>query len=256
MQNTLLIIFLWLVLAFPAHAANIEPAQVYAEHLEYLTFYSEDSIDDVIVEVKSICGSNQEILAWHYTWYPSGIGTIWDIRYDWRTTTKLLHGFGQLQDRDLAMQQKAEGVLRELIRPDMSEYQKISAIYQWVQDFTEYNWASYERFVNGNGIDRRDASQSAASVFFDGRAVCAGYADAFYYLANLADINCVLVHGCSHMWCAVQLNDRWYFVDPTDESGRCFLRGTEWAIANGYDWSECYLSAEVSDIDYKKEMFE
>lgn len=250
MRRIMTTIIIWLSIACPCFAATISQEQVYDKRLEQITFYTESDVEDVIDEVKNVCECNQEILAWRYYWEQAGSGTIWTVQYEWRPTTKLLYGFGQLQDRDMLMKQKAEDVLREIIRPDMTDHQKIKAIYKWVKDFTEYDYETYYRIINDESVDRRDASQSAASVFFDGRAVCAGYADAFYYLANLAGVDCIWVHGGNHGWNAVKLNGSWYFIDVTDESGRGFLRGTAWATANGYDWSECWLPVDVSDKDY------
>lgn len=249
MKKIMITLLVWLLMAVPAHA-DIIPEKVYAEHLEMISFYTESDIDTVVQEVINTCENNQEILAWWYEWEQAGSGTTWTVRYEWRPTTKLLYGFGVVSNSDLIMQQKADDILHDIVRQEMSDYQKIYEIYHWVQDNTEYDWSTYEKFLNDNGIDRRDASQSAASVFFDGSAVCAGYADAFYYLANLAGIDCVLVHGGDHCWNAVKLNGSWYFIDVTDESGRGFLRGTAWAAANGYDWSECWLPVDVLDEDY------
>ncbi len=249
MKKIMITLLVWFLMAVPAHA-DIIPEKVYAEHLETISFYTERDIDTIAQEVIDTCENNQEILAWWYEWEPVGSGTSWIVRYEWRPTTKLLYGFGVVSNSDLIMQQKADDILHDIIRPEMSDYQKIYEIYHWIQDNTEYDWSTYEKFLNDNGIDRRDASQSAGSVFFDGRAVCAGYADAFYYLANLAGVDCIWVHGGNHGWNAVNLNGSWYFIDVTDESGRGFLRGTAWATANGYDWSECWLPVDVSEKDY------
>lgn len=249
MKKIMITLLVWFLMAVPAHA-DIIPEKVYAEHLEMISFYTESDIDTVAQEVMDTCESNQEILAWWYEWEQAGSGTTWTVRYEWRPTTKLLYGFGVVSNSDLIMQQKADDILHDIIRPEMSDYQKIYEIYHWIQDNTDYDYEIYYRIINDTSIDRRDASQSAGSVFFDGRAVCAGYADAFYYLANLAGVDCIWVHGGDHGWNAVKLNGSWYFIDVTDESRRCFLRGTAWAAANGYDWSECWLPVDVSKKDY------
>ena len=249
MKKIMIALLVWFLMAFPAYA-DIIPEEVYTEHLERISFYTEKDVDTVAQEVIDTCERNQEILAWWYEWEPAGSGTTWTVRYEWRPTTKLLYHFGNLSRDGYRLQEKAEETLQMIIRPEMSDYQKIYEIYHWIQDNTDYDYETYYRIINDTNIDRRDASQSAGSVFFDGRAVCAGYADAFYYLANLAGVDCIWVHGGDHGWNAVKLDDSWYFVDSTDESGRGFLRGTAWAVANGYDWSECWLPVDVSEKDY------
>ena len=65
------------------------------------------------------------------------------------------------------------------------------------------------------------------------KTICTGYAYLVKKLANLADLNCEIVHGYgrtsttnmddfhtpNHSWNAIQLNGKWYVCDPTWASG-------------------------------------
>lgn len=62
--------------------------------------------------------------------------------------------------------------------------------------------------------------QSAAGVFLEGKAVCAGYSEAFALLCNGAGIEAISVTSQAHEWNKVRLYGRWYGVDCTwDDTG-------------------------------------
>ena len=64
-----------------------------------------------------------------------------------------------------------------------------------------------------------DPAFSAAGVFNSGKAVCQGYAEAYSVLLNRAGVPAVYTSGTSkgvaHAWVVLQLNGKWYHVDPT-----------------------------------------
>jgi len=49
----------------------------------------------------------------------------------------------------------------------------------------------------------------------EGMCVCEGYAEAFQYLANFFNINCIIARSSSHEWNFVELNGKWYVLDVT-----------------------------------------
>lgn len=86
--------------------------------------------------------------------------------------------------------------------------------------------------------------QSAAGVFLEGKAVCAGYAEAFALLCNGAGIETISVTSKTHEWNKVRLYGRWYGVDCTwDDTG-----------AGSYEYfnvTDAYL--EGADTDHNLE---
>lgn len=62
--------------------------------------------------------------------------------------------------------------------------------------------------------------QSSAGVFLEGKAVCAGYAEAFALLCNGVGIETISVTSIAHEWNKVNLYGHWYGVDCTwDDTG-------------------------------------
>lgn len=57
--------------------------------------------------------------------------------------------------------------------------------------------------------------QSSAGVFLEGKAVCAGYAEAFQMLCQGVGIQTLTVTSAEHEWNLVNLYENWYHVDTT-----------------------------------------
>ena len=94
-----------------------------------------------------------------------------------------------------------------LIRPEMSDYEKVKTIYDAIVVNTEYNLALSE-------------DQTICSVLLSGEGVCSGYAKTMQYLLNKLGIFCTYVTGDipkqgSHAWNLVRIDGDDYFIDPT-----------------------------------------
>lgn len=124
-----------------------------------------------------------------------------------------------------------------------TDYEKLRGFLKTICGLVSYDWESLEAGIYG------DPWQLV--YVFDGdpntNVVCEGYAKAYQYLCDLADIPCYLMTGdvivddvgpgVGHMWNNVILDGKTYLVDPTNcDSGnvgmpdQLFLRG---AVRNG-----------------------
>lgn len=134
---------------------------------------------------------------------------------------------------------EAKRILRGIVSDDMSDYAKVSAIFDWVCFTTHYDHelpnidAKIKTGeLSGNSSDYRGFY--IEGVFFDqGQAVCDGMSKAFALLCGVENIECYKVVGVSntdinttgtpdHAWNKVKLdlvgNDgigEWYVVDVT-----------------------------------------
>ena len=112
---------------------------------------------------------------------------------------------------------KACSEVMDLVPDDAGEYEKVSAVYIWLIDHTEYVESKHD--------------QSIAGVFWKGKAVCAGYASAMQYMLDMLGVNCIYVEGTAnasgegHAWNLVQIGDSWYYVDVTNADQPEFLTG-------------------------------
>ena len=155
-------------------------------------------------------------------------------------------------------------ILPQLALDGKTTYQKAAAIYDWIAKNVRYD---YDNLNDGDYMLKYTAYAAA----IDKKAVCQGYANLFYRLANSAGIDCRIITGrgnsgsgwIDHAWNIVQMNDgKYYCVDVTWDEGRSshsyFLKGlTEFSKNHvvrteneyTYFWNE--YASKVSATDYR-----
>ena len=153
-----------------------------------------------------------------YTSNPESSGTIW------YTTAE--------QERQLNSYIKST-ILPQLALDGKTTYQKVKAIYDWMTKNIKYDYTNLD---DGSYMLKYTAYAAAINK----KAVCQGYANLFYRLANDAGIDCRIITGQgdgdrgweAHSWNIVKLDDgKYYCLDATwgaavKDSARYFLKGT------------------------------
>ncbi len=106
----------------------------------------------------------------------------------------------------------------------MTDLEKAFAIHNWIVNNTRYD---HENDLAGT---IPDISYTKEGVFLNHTAVCAGYADAFCYLAKVVGLNCEYVEGIAtnsvgvtggHAWNRVLIDGNWLYVDCTWDDPIC-----------------------------------
>lgn len=135
----------------------------------------------------------------------------------------------KLEYKEKLIQNAAKSTLSKIVKDDMTDYDKIKAVH----DFIVLNTA-YDEYTYQNGEPKRNAASPFDSygVFMEKSAVCDGYTRAFYLLTNMLGYDSIVVNGESlldngaHSWNKIKLDGRWYNVDSTwddpipDKKGR------------------------------------
>ena len=125
----------------------------------------------------------------------------------------LLDNFSNEQDISNAQNEIDEVVanIEREVNKFNNDYNKVLYIHDWITENVKYD----ETLSKQN-------KDSIYGVFVEREAVCGGYAKAFKFLLDKANINCIIVQGIgtaqgreNHAWNYVQLNDVWYGVDCT-----------------------------------------
>ena len=110
----------------------------------------------------------------------------------------------------------ASAVLKEVIKDNMSTYEKEKAIYDWIIDNVETGESTA---LQMEGTSATDAVGTPYGVLKGKKAVCVGYATTFRLLVNMIGLDCHIVHNDYHSWDLVQLDDKgWYHVDCYSDS--------------------------------------
>ena len=101
-------------------------------------------------------------------------------------------------------------ILNSIIKPGMTETEKIRTVHNWIVCNTTYNDKYY---------DRGDSFNHVSNLLNNKTGVCQGYSVTFYIFMKQMGIPCTLVMGktdtVSHAWNAVKLDGKWYYIDVT-----------------------------------------
>lgn len=108
--------------------------------------------------------------------------------------------------------------------PVENDYERVKYFYEVIIQDTDYNKAAFEAYQSGDQT-QISSNQDIKSVFIDHLSVCNGYAQAFQFLCQKANIPVAYIRGTGtsrqtqeafpHAWNAVQLNGQYYGVDTT-----------------------------------------
>nr|WP_245347220.1 S-layer homology domain-containing protein [Cohnella lubricantis] len=161
-------------------------------------------------------------------------------------------------DRTKRIYDEAVRIYNEIIKPDMTEFDRELAIHDYIVLHTAYDYDNYL----ADTIP--DDSYSAYGVFVEGTAVCQGYAYAAHLLLELAGIDSLLATGVAggddHMWNKVNIGGDYYNLDVTwddpapDEEGRTrysYFNITDEQLAEDHTWEmEQFPSATATAANY------
>lgn len=115
--------------------------------------------------------------------------------------------------------ERAKMILREIITEDMSDYDKVLAIFDYLIDSVTYDYSAASAPKEKSSY--KNVCYYLEGVFERGLAVCDGKAKAFVLFCAIEGIECLRDTGASktggvgHAWNYVNLDGYWYLVDTT-----------------------------------------
>ena len=120
------------------------------------------------------------------------------------------------------LENEANRIISEIIKPNMSDYDKAVTIYNYVRKAAIYDWDAYYAIIDANWQNRKSEfvmGTSAYGCLILGKSVCQGYAHAYNLLARKAGLTSIMASGTvgdnQHAWNRVWADGRWYEVDAT-----------------------------------------
>lgn len=124
-------------------------------------------------------------------------------------------------------------ITENLISSEMSDYEKIKTIHDYLILYTEYD-PNYRP-----GTDKTDVTFTAYGCLVNRCCVCRGYADAFCAIMDALGIKCIEIDGGGHCWNVVMLDGYWYHIDVTWDANQTAANkksSLNWGI-----WYEYFL---------------
>lgn len=107
---------------------------------------------------------------------------------------------------DVANSTKIDQILKEIIKPNMSDSEKIKAITLYVINNMDYN------INDSNNSNKLPLTYSLSQQ----KGVCTGYAYLTNVLLNKVGIKSYKVINDDHAWNMINLDGKYYYLDPTN----------------------------------------
>ena len=228
---------------------------------------------DKAMEHVSGSGTTGDYLHWQHSGYDCPPVDYWDddTNITFTVTFQRHPKTSAIWFTTAAQEAALTNYIRNTILPQLSlggktTYQKVQAIYNWITANVKYDYSHLN-----DPAYRLQYTAYAAAV--QKKAVCQGYANLFYRLANDAGIDCRIITGKAyngtqtedHAWNIVRMEDeKYYCLDATWDAGlkpenyEYFLKGltsfsrdhqAETDKLNTPYWTQ--YQSRTSDTDYK-----
>lgn len=153
------------------------------------------------------------------------------------------------RENALLLANRVQSIIKEIITPNMSDYEKEKAIHDYLVENGTYG------FIKGK---EKSWSYESKGILLKGKGVCSSYAEAMQLLLSLVDIESKIVIGkaeIDHSWNLVKINKMWYHVDTTwddpvpDEKGRVlyhYFNIPDELIEKSHVWKRDYYEPATS----------
>lgn len=111
-----------------------------------------------------------------------------------------------LTDKDIENTKKVDNIINEIIKPNMTDKEKIQAVCCYVLDSLEYD------ITKSRESNRNPLTESLDN----GNVVCASYAYFTNVLLTKAGVTSYEMTNDTHGWNMVELDDKYYYIDLTN----------------------------------------
>lgn len=118
------------------------------------------------------------------------------------------------EERINTLKEKVNQIYDELITDDMSDYQKIKTIHDYIIDNTKYDIEKAKDLDNGTN-NSPYSSDTAYGVLMEGYGICSGYTDAMALFLDKMGIMNYKISSENHVWNYVYINGSWLHLDLT-----------------------------------------
>lgn len=108
---------------------------------------------------------------------------------------------------------KINELIKELITDDMSDYDKIKTIHDYIINNTIYD-KEKEQYLNTDTITKYN-SNTAYGPLFEGYGICSGYSDLMSLFLDKLNIPNYRISNNDHVWNLVYVDNKWKHIDLT-----------------------------------------
>lgn len=185
---------------------------------DQFTFYCPKEYQNCLKDASNISGD--ELILTHLNNYVHPYNSFTNIKSSINDSGEINLEIYYLytEDEIKAINEKTDLILKEIIKEDMDDYDKIKTIHDYIVNNTKYD---IERNESKDSIYN---SYKAYGPLFEGYATCNGYTDLMaIYLTKLGFDNYkvattpdqISYKATGHIWNAVNYDNKWLHIDLT-----------------------------------------
>lgn len=153
---------------------------------------------------------------------------VCSFSYDYRNLNlKIEYSYdkNQIEDMQKEIQQASADIIKDIIKENMSDEEKRLAIYEYIENNSEYDMDALEDCKNNGYMKEKgnkyEDSFNAYGIIVKKKGVCMSYSEAYKLLCDLAGVKCKVATGyldgnLPHAWNIIRIEDEWYQVDSTN----------------------------------------
>lgn len=174
-------------------------------------FYCPEEYENCISTVEEITGDKELLSTINNFVHPFNSYQKIFINIDSRNKVTLINQKTYNQEQINIINQKADYIINQLIKPEMTTYDKIKTLHDYIINTTVYDKVRADDVNVNSGY----LSHTAYGVFISGKGICGGYSDAMAILLNKLNLNNYKVSSLNHVWNYVKLENGWFHLDLT-----------------------------------------
>lgn len=170
----------------------------------------------------------------------------------------LVPDYAYSKDESLRMQNEisleATRVINEIIKPGMTDKEKIEAIWDYLEDNTQYDQECLDNVASYNyeySDPKYEYAFNTYGIMCKKLGVCMSYAYTTDLLCHLAGLDSLVLvgygsSGVGHAWNAIELDGKWYWFDATNTYDATlvehyvYLTSSDFAMDCGYKLDDGY----------------
>lgn len=155
-------------------------------------------------------------------------GIIYSLEYDYSKDALVVTYVLDKEETEKMQEEslkKADEIVAEIIKEEMSDFEKENAINTYLCENAEYNNDIME-YINADGTISMEAVNQFAHSFtpygilVENLGVCESYSEAFLLLCNAAGIEAIIetgkLSGVNHEWNRIKIDGNWCVMDVTN----------------------------------------
>lgn len=177
--------------------------------MEEFSFYCPSDYKDCLNDVEDI-SDNQNLLSGINNYVPV-FNSFKNIETEYDTLGKVIvritHTYSEKEQKEIM--EAMDKIEQEVIRPEMSNEEKIKTIHDYIINHTKY-----DKDRSDNQI-KQYKSDTAYGALIEHYAICGGYADAMKLFLDRFGIKNYKVASENHIWNLVYENNNWVHLDLT-----------------------------------------